>query len=55
MGFETVISASERAQNHVLERAATGTGWMYLAKEIFVPVPETEIMSPSQWPVTLLN
>ena len=26
VGFEPTISASDRPQNHVLERAATGTG-----------------------------
>jgi len=30
VGFETTISAGERPQTYALERAATGTGDMYL-------------------------
>ena len=55
VGFEPVIPASERAQNHHLDHVTTGTGWMYLAKEILVSELENEIMSLSQWPGTLLN
>jgi hypothetical protein len=37
VGFETAIPASERPQNHPLERAATGTGFTRLQANINWP------------------
>jgi len=37
VGFELTISASEWPQTHALDRAATGTGFVYVSYFYFFP------------------
>ena len=38
VGFEPTISAGERPQNYALDRAATGTGYLFLILTKFLAV-----------------